>query len=108
HEERGPSPRRRGELDDGQQAEPAPSRPPWEDAVPEGTKRDSVDPSVSVPPAPAGQLAEAFTGAAGVAATAQAMASARGAQAARLTGWPAARLLRRRAALPALRGSGAG
>ena len=96
------------ELDDGQQAEPAPSRPPWEDAVPEGTKRDSVDPSVSVPPAPAGQLAEAFTGAAGVAATAQAMASARGAQAAQLTGWPAARLLRRRAALPALRGSGAG
>jgi GTP-binding protein EngB required for normal cell division len=96
------------ELDDGQQAEPAPSRPPWEDAVPEGTKRDSVDPSVSVPPAPAGQLAEAFTGAAGVAAMAQAMASARGAQAARLTGWPAARLLRRRAGLPALRGSGAG
>jgi GTP-binding protein EngB required for normal cell division len=95
------------ELDDGQQAEPAPSRPPWEDAVPEGTKRDAVDLSVSVPPAPAGQLAEAFTGAAGVAAMAQAMASARGAQAARLTGWPAARLLRRRAALPALRGSGA-
>jgi GTP-binding protein EngB required for normal cell division len=95
------------ELDDGQAAEPAPSRPPWEDAVPEGTKRDAVDLSVSVPPAPAGQLAEAFTGAAGVAAMAQAMANARGAQAARLTGWPAARLLRRRAALPALRGSGA-
>ncbi len=96
------------ELDDGQQAEPAPSRPPWEDAVPEETNRDGVDLSVSVPPAPAGQLAEAFTGAAGVAAMAQAMASARGAQAARLTGWPAARLLRRRAGLPALRGSGAG
>jgi GTP-binding protein EngB required for normal cell division len=96
------------ELDDGQQAEPAPSRPPWEDAVPEGAKRDAVDPSASVPPAPAGQLAEAFTGAAGVAAMAQAMASARGAQAARLTGWPAARLLRRRPGLPALRGSGAG
>ncbi len=41
------------ELDDGQQAEPAPSRPPWEDAVPEGTTRDSVDLSASVPPAPA-------------------------------------------------------
>ena len=93
------------ELDDGQQAEPAPSRPPWEDAVPEGTKRDAVDPSVSVPPAPAGQLAEAFTGAAGVAAMAQAMASARGARAARLTGWPAARLFSRRAGLPELRGS---
>ena len=37
-------------------------------------------------------------------AVAQAMASARGAQAARLTGWPAARLLRRRGAVPALRG----
>jgi hypothetical protein len=96
------------ELDDGQQAEPAPSRPPWEDAVPEGAERDSVDLSASVPPAPAGQLAEAFTGAAGVAAVVQAMATARGAQAARLTGWPAARLLRRRPGLPALRGAGAG
>jgi hypothetical protein len=95
------------ELDDGQQAEPAPGRPPWEDAVPEGTKPDGVDPSVSVPPAPAGELAEAFTRAAGVTAMAQAMASARGAQAARLTGWPAARLLRRRPGLPGLRGTGA-
>ena len=42
------------ELDDGQQAEPAPSRPPWEDAVPEGTERDSVDPSASVPRRPPG------------------------------------------------------
>jgi GTP-binding protein EngB required for normal cell division len=101
------------ELDEDQQAElaPAPSRPPWEDAVPEGTKGDGVDLSASVPPAAAGQLAEAFTGAAGVAAVVQAMASARGAQAARLTGWPAARLLRRRPGLPglpALRGAGAG
>jgi energy-coupling factor transporter ATP-binding protein EcfA2 len=98
------------ELDDGQQAElaqPAPGRPPWEDAVPEGTKRDGVDPGASVPPAPAGELAEAFTRAAGVTAMAQAMASARGAQAVRLTGWPAARLLRRRPGLPALRGTGA-
>jgi energy-coupling factor transporter ATP-binding protein EcfA2 len=98
------------ELDDGQQAElaqPAPGRPPWEDAVPEGTKRDGVDPSASVPPAPAGELAEAFTRAAGVTAMAQAMASARGAQAVRLTGWPAARLLRGRPGLPALRGTGA-
>jgi GTP-binding protein EngB required for normal cell division len=98
------------ELDDGQQpelAQPAPGRPPWEDAVPEGTKRDGVDPSASVPPAPAGELVEAFTRAAGVTATAQAMASARGAQAVRLTGWPAARLLRGRPGLPALRGTGA-
>jgi energy-coupling factor transporter ATP-binding protein EcfA2 len=100
------------DLDDGEQAAelapPAPSRPPWEDAVPEGTKRDAADLSASVPREPAGQLAEAFTRAAGVAAVAQAMASARGAQAVRLTGWPAARLLRRRVGLPALRGAGAG
>jgi GTP-binding protein EngB required for normal cell division len=89
-------------------AQPASGRPPWEDATPEGTKRDVVDPSASVPSTPAGQLAEAFTGAAGLAAVAQAMASARGAQAARLTGWPAARLLRRRAAVPALRAAGGG
>ena len=95
------------ELDDGQQAEPAPSRPPWEDAVLEGTTRDSVDLSASVPPAPAGELAEAFTGAAGVAAVVQAMATARGAQAARLTGWPAARLVPRRRPGRALRGVGA-
>jgi hypothetical protein len=97
--------------DEEQAAEPAqqaPGRPPWEDATPEGTKRDVVDLSASVPPKPAGQLAEAFTGAAGLAAVAQAMASARGAQAARLTGWPAARLLRRRAAVPALRAAGGG
>jgi energy-coupling factor transporter ATP-binding protein EcfA2 len=96
------------ELDDGEQPEPAPSRPPWEDAVPEGTSRDTVDVSAWVPPAPAGELAEALTKAAGVAATAQAMASARGAQAVRLTGWPVAWLLRRRPGLPALRGAGSG
>ena len=62
--------------------------------------------TASVPPAPAGELAEAFTGAAGVAAVVQAMATARGAQAARLTGWPAARL-RRRPGPAALRGAGA-
>ncbi len=94
------------ELGDEQPAAapPAPSRPPWEDATPDGIKRDIVDLSASVPTAPAGQLTEAFARAAGVAAVAQAMASARGAQAARLTGWPAARLLRRRGAVPALRG----
>jgi hypothetical protein len=99
------------EFDDESQAaelpQPVPSRPPWEDATPEGVKRDGADLSASVPQAPAGHLAEAFTSAAGVAAVAQAMASARGAQAARLTGWPAARLVRRRAPVPALRGGGA-
>jgi GTP-binding protein EngB required for normal cell division len=95
--------------DDEQPAEPPPpaaGRPPWEDATPEGTTSDGVDLSASVPPEPAGKLAEAFTRAAGLTAVAQAMATARGAQAVRLTGWPVARLLRRRGA-PALRG-GAG
>jgi hypothetical protein len=85
-------------------APPAPSSPPWEDATPDGVKRDNADPSASVPEAPARQLTEAFARAAGVVAMAQAMASARGAQAARLTGWPVARLLRRRGSVPALRG----
>jgi GTP-binding protein EngB required for normal cell division len=94
------------ELDDEQPeaAPPAPSRPPWEDATPDGVERESVDLSASVPAGPARQLIEAFARAAGVVAVAQAMASARGAQAARLTGWPFERLLHRRGALPAMRG----
>ncbi len=94
------------ELGDEQPAvaPPAPSKPPWEDATPDGVRRESVDLSASVPQAPARQLTEAFARAAGVVAVAQAMASARGAQAARLTGWPVARLLRRRGAVPALPG----
>jgi GTP-binding protein EngB required for normal cell division len=85
----------------------APSRPPWEDATPDGPSREGADPVASVPAEPARQLADAFARAAGVAAVAQAMASAREAQAARLTGWPAGRLLRgRRDPVRALRGSG--
>ena len=59
--------------------------------------------------AAADQLGEAFAGAAGLTAVAQAMASARQAQGARLTGWPAGRLLKaRRDPVPSLRpGSGA-
>ena len=75
----------------GALAQPAPSKPPWEDATPDG-KRDTVDPSVNVPAAPAATLTEALAGAAGLTAVAQAMASARAAQAARLTGWPVGRL----------------
>jgi GTP-binding protein EngB required for normal cell division len=94
------------ELDDEQPAAAplAPSRPPWEDATPDGVKRDNADLSAVVAEAPARQLTEALARAAGVVAVAQAMASARGAQAARLTGWPVERLLRRRSAVPALRG----
>jgi energy-coupling factor transporter ATP-binding protein EcfA2 len=89
------------DLGDGQPAlaQPAASKPPWEDATPDGPKRDGADLSTSVPQAPAGQLTEAFARAAGLVAVAQAMASARGAQAARLTGWPAGLLLRRRGTL---------
>jgi GTP-binding protein EngB required for normal cell division len=82
------------DLGDDEQAavlEPVPSKPPWEDATPDG-KRDSIDPSANVPAAPAATLTEALAGAAGLAAVAQAMASARAAQAARLTGWPVGRL----------------
>ena len=85
------------ELDEDEQAEaipvPAPSRPPWEDVAPEGERREGADPAASVPRKPAEQLTAAFARAAGLSAVAQAMTSGREAQAARLTGWPAARLL---------------
>jgi energy-coupling factor transporter ATP-binding protein EcfA2 len=85
------------ELDEDEQAEvipaPAPSRPPWEDVTPEGEKREGADPAASVPRKPAEQLIAAFARAAGLSAVAQAMTSGREAQAARLTGWPAGRLL---------------
>jgi hypothetical protein len=81
---------------------PAPvteTRPPWEDAQPEGTAaqaRDAIDLVAFVPGEPAGALAEALTEAAGISAAAQTMASAREAQAVRFTGWPLARIGRRR------------
>ena len=83
------------ELEDGDEAvAPAPpSRPPWEDASPEGDAGEADDPAGCVPQAAAEQLSEAFAGAAGLTAVAQAMASARQAQGARLTGWPAGGLL---------------
>jgi hypothetical protein len=82
------------------------SRPPWEDATPDGGSRDGIDPSANVPAEPAARLADAFAKAAGLSAVARAMASAREAQAARLTGWPASRLPRgRRNSVRALRAS---
>ena len=88
------------ELEDGEEAAeippPPPSRPPWEDATLDGDKREADDPAGCVPTEPADQLGEAFAGAAGLTAVAQAMASAREAQGARLTGWPAGRLLNAR------------
>ena len=73
-----------------------PARPPWEDATPDGDRRDGPDPAASVPPEPATHLADAFAQAVGLTAVADALTSARDAQAARLTGWPLGRLLRGR------------
>jgi GTP-binding protein EngB required for normal cell division len=86
------------ELEDDEQAAaiPAASRPPWEDATPDGDTGEAEDPAGYVPAAAADQLGEAFAGAAGLAAVAQAMASAREAQGVRRTGWPAGRLLKAR------------
>ena len=100
------------ELTEEEQAQanpaPAPSRPPWEDATPDGTRRDTVDPSASVPKAAAARLTGAFAHAAGLSAVAQAMAGSREAQAARLTGWPVGQLLGgRRDPMRALRAAGA-
>jgi hypothetical protein len=81
---------------DGPETGLAGSRPPWEDAAFDGGRRDSADPADNVPAEPATQLAGLFAKAAGLSAVAQAMASAREAQAARLTGWPVGRLLRGR------------
>jgi GTP-binding protein EngB required for normal cell division len=73
------------------------TRPPWEDARPEGALgEDAPDPVAFISDEPAGALTEAFAQAAGISAVAQTMASAREAQAARFTGWPVARLVRRR------------
>jgi GTP-binding protein EngB required for normal cell division len=87
----------------------ASSRPPWEDATPDDAKRESgTDPSASVPKEPAAKLTDAFAQAAGLSAVAQAMAGAREAQAARLTGWPVGLLLGgRRDPMRALRAAGA-
>jgi energy-coupling factor transporter ATP-binding protein EcfA2 len=98
------------DWDDGQplSAPVAPSKPPWEDAQPEGTasEGEAADPAAFVPEAPAGALVEAFAQASGVAAVAEAMASAREAQAIRLTGWPLARALAtRRDPVRTLRGA---
>jgi hypothetical protein len=92
------------------EAVPAPeaARPPWEDATPDGSKREgAADPGASVPKEAAARLTDAFARAAGLSAVAQAMAGAREAQAARLTGWPVGQLLGgRRDPMRALRGAG--
>jgi GTP-binding protein EngB required for normal cell division len=79
-----------------EEPEVAAQKPPWEDAAPEGNASEIVDPVVHVPEGPARELTGAFCRAAGLAAVADALAGAREAQAARFTGWPPARLARRR------------
>ena len=84
------------ELGDEDQPGIVPQKPPWEDASQDGGKRDAADPVANVPEGPATELTEAFARAAGLTAVAESLANAREALAARFTGWPLARLVRRR------------
>jgi hypothetical protein len=72
------------------------NRPPWEETAPNGSERREPDPAELaqiVPEGPAGELTGAFADASGLSAVADGLAGARAAQAARLTGWPVARVL---------------
>jgi GTP-binding protein EngB required for normal cell division len=82
------------ELSEDEQAQADEGRPPWDDATPDGSPRNAVDPVIAVPEAPAAGLTEAFAAAAGLTAVAESAASARQAVAARFTGWPPALLAR--------------
>ncbi|HEX6449906.1 MAG TPA: GTPase [Trebonia sp.] len=73
-------------------------RPPWEDAAQDDDGRsepDSAELARNVPDGPAAELISAFNDASGLSAVAEGMASTRETQAARLTSWPLARVLRR-------------
>jgi GTP-binding protein EngB required for normal cell division len=76
---------------------PANSRPPWEDATPEGrdTARPAADPLRYVPPAPAAALTAAFAKAAGVAAATETLNGLRQRQATSYIGWPPGQLAER-------------
>jgi GTP-binding protein EngB required for normal cell division len=84
------------DIEDDEEPEVIPQKPPWEDATPDGEKPVGVDPVANVPEGPARELTAAFAKAAGLTAVAEALASAREAQAARFVGWPVARLTRGR------------
>src|SRR5215469_6097997 len=84
------------DLEDEEQPAIVPEKPPWEDVPQDGGERDAADPVANVPEGPATELAEAFARAAGLTAVAESLANAREALAARFTGWPLARLVRRR------------
>jgi hypothetical protein len=75
---------------------PATSRPPWEDATPDGRAgAPAVDPLPYVPPAPAAALTAAFAKAAGVAAATETLNGARERRAVSYIGWPPGRLVAR-------------
>jgi GTP-binding protein EngB required for normal cell division len=84
------------EIDDDQEPEVVPPKPPWEDATPDGTSGERIDPAVFVPGGPASELTSAFAQAVGIGALSDAQAGAREARAARFVGWPLADLARRR------------
>jgi GTP-binding protein EngB required for normal cell division len=78
------------------------SRPPWEDATPDGQGGDvsALDPVMYIPSGPATELTSAFAKAAGVAAATETLNGARERRAASYIGWPPGRLAAR------LRGAG--
>jgi GTP-binding protein EngB required for normal cell division len=87
-------------------AEPPSSRPPWEDASPNGAQPQTPDPTSYVPAGPAAILVAAFERSVGVSAVAEGLHSARERMAARYVGWPAARIgARLRGRAPARRQS---
>jgi GTP-binding protein EngB required for normal cell division len=71
------------------------SRPPWEDATPDGRVADRKDLAGYVPVGPATVLTAAFTRAAGVAAVTEALHGIRMRTANRYVGWPPALLAAR-------------
>jgi GTP-binding protein EngB required for normal cell division len=73
-------------------AEPPSSRPPWEDASPNGAEPQAPDPTSYVPSGPAAVLVAAFERSVGVSAVAEGLHSARERMAARYVGWPVAKV----------------
>jgi len=73
------------------------SRPPWEDATPDGKNVEALgpDPVTYIPTGPAAELTVAFAKAAGVAAATETLNGARESTAAGYIGWPPARLAAR-------------
>jgi GTP-binding protein EngB required for normal cell division len=78
------------------------SRPPWEDATPDGrgSAAAALDPVMYIPSGPAAALTTAFAKAAGVAAATETLNGARERRAASYIGWPPGRVAAR------LRGAG--